>query len=524
MQYRPGRPGDLPAFRKLLSVLESVEPATVSRFEDALRSSARPIYVAHHSATGELLGTLLLDTTGTQAVRCALLLDPRETERDITTHLLDAAVSTATVRRGWQAAVPAADPLQQELWERHGFENTGEGIPEEQADRILFLRPPAGLPERQEADDFPTEADEPAEPEIEPVFAELPDLQLAMDELEGEARIDPETSSLRSEQISEVEDFIARAKRMKAERGPASYVSRHPEVELEVDDGSDPGQAATGSTLGFEFAFGESTAPAPGAQVETDESEETLDLDDIPDPEPEPETTPAQLRAEFEDRLGERLTAYFGPERLTAYLRLYHQADNFHRIRDANLQSLSSWINGRPPGAEAGRRKARAIGELVEYFIVEPAAVLHEGLFPQRVLRYQGADWARTDLYRLVMDYLDFDAESEDVYTDFVTIPPKVLKRATGGYLKTGPDERLYFICDQGIFGAGKQGFAMTDAAIYWKNVLQPAGAATYTTLRDVHRTEDHLLIDGQYFDAGGRLNLRVALLLDKLRRLEPPK
>ena len=522
MQYRPGRPGDLPAFHKLLTVLESVDPATASRFEEALRSSARPIYVAHDAATGDLRGALVLDTAGTQAVRCALLLDPRETERDVITHLLDAAVSTATVRRGWQVAVPASDQRQQELWERHGFENSGEGIPVVEDDRILYLRPPAALPVVDEDRDFPTEADEPPPTDFEPVYAELPDLQLAMDELEGEARIDPETSSLRTEQISEVEDFIARAKRLKEERGPATYVSRHPEVELEVDDGSDPGEGGASSSLGFEFAFGEGTAPALDAQNESEEPEDSLELNDIP--EAEPEVTPAQLRADFEDRLGERLTAYFGPDRLTEYLRLYHHAENFHRIRDANLQSLSIWINGRPPGAEAGRRKARAIGELVEYFIVEPAAALHEGLYPQRVLRYQGADWARTDLYRLILDYLDFDAESEEVYTDFITIPPKVLKRATGGYLKTGPNEHLYFICDQGLFGAGKQGFAMTDTAIYWKNVLQPAGVATYTTLRDVHREDDHLLIDGQYFDAGPRLNLRVALLLDKLRRLEPPK
>ena len=520
MPYRPGRPGDLPAFRQLLTVLESVDPSTASLFEAALRSSARPIYVALHPASGELIGALLLDTAGTQPVRCAVLLDPRETNHDLLSHLLDAAVSTATVRRGWQVAVPATDGPAQALWERNGFENTGEGIPADAQDRILFVRPPAELPAAEASDDFPTEADEPPAPGFEAVYAELPDLQLAMDELEGEGRIDPAHSALNTEQILEVEDFIARAKRLKAERGPATYVSRHPEIELEVDDGSQPGVTGRRSTLVFDFAFGEDTAPAPGAQHETDEAGETLELNDLPDP--EPEVTPAQLRGEFEDRLGERLTAYFGPDRLTAYLRLYHQSENFHRIRDANLQQLSSWITARPPGASAGRRRDRAIGELVEYFIVEPAAGLHEGLFPQRILRYQGADWARTDLYRMIMDYLDFDAESEDVYTDFVTIPPKVLRRATGGYLKTSPDEHLYFICDQGLFGAGKQGFAMTDAAIYWKNVLQPAGAATYTTLREVRREEDHLLIDGQYFDAGGRLNLRVALLLDKLRRLEP--
>ena len=514
MQYRPGRPSDLTALRGLLAEASVAEQSPLAaRTAEALRTGAATVYVAHDRTADQLRGILLLDTAGSMPVRTDLLLPPAGWERETGGYLLDAAVSNATVVRGLQAAVPASASAAIAFFERHNFVNTGEGVPGEAEGLILFLREGRSQPVAQKEspeDDFPTAADEPPAPDFDPVYAELPDLQLAAEELPTDLPIDRENSSLSDQQIDEVADFIERARQLKTERATSGYTSRHPEVELEVDFGEPSPPDPVSQGPGFEFAFDENP------------DEDALELDDIP--ESEPEVTPAELRAELEDRLGERLSAYFGAAALPEYLQRYHRAENFHRIRDANLQQLSAWINARPPGAEAGRRKRRALGELIEYFIVESAADLHGNHFPQHVLRYQGAEWDRTDLYRLVMDYLNFREGAERVYTDFVTIPPKVLKRASEGYLRTGPDERLFFICDQGILGAGKQGFAMTDAGIYWKNVMQPAGAATYTTLREVSRKQDHLLIDGQYFDAGEPLNLRVALLLDKLRRLEPPK
>lgn len=161
------------------------------------------------------------------------------------------------------------------------------------------------------------------------------------------------------------------------------------------------------------------------------------------------------------------------------------------------------------------------MSDIVEYFIVETAQEIHGQDFPQKLLRYQGVDWKTVDLFRMVMDYLDFDSEEETIYTDFVTMPTAVLKKATKSYLQATRDERVFFICDQSLFGGGKQGFAFTDSALYWKNVLQPAGSLTFTSLQILKVEDGHLLINGQYFDAGPQLNLKVALLLDKLRRLD---
>ena len=508
----------------------------IDSVRSAVRSPAHSVFVAWNEDRQELAGLIVLDRSG----RGPVIVEQFAVQESgwtsgLTEELWLTAQDDIAAGRGASIGLPFEHRQAIDFFTSQGFENTGEGIGELDDDRILFLLAPEPVESEDTSpapeDDFPSAADEPY---LEPVYAELPDHQLSTEELSSDIRFDPETSSLDRKQISEVEAFIARAKRQKeaqrqsgnaaaATTGATSSAGRHRHIEFEVDYGAE--KERQGPSLGFEFAFDDSPSPAPGAKEEAPETEENADFLNLKDLSDLPtEVTPAELRAEFEDQLGARLTDYFGAEDLPRYLTVYRNAENFHHIRDVSLHGLSRWINARPPGGEIDPRKRRVFGELIEYFIVEPAAGIHEGSFPQKVLRYQGAEWEKVDLFKMVMDYLDFRAVSEQVYTDFVAIPPKVLKRATDNYLQTSKDERLFFICDQSLFGFGKQGFAMTDSAIYWKNVLQPAGAATYTTLRGVELKGGHLLIDGQYFDAGPKLNLQLALLLDKLRRLDPPK
>ena len=321
-------------------------------------------------------------------------------------------------------------------------------------------------------------------------------------------------------------------------------------------EASDPEDDAPTAPLDFEFAFGPATEPPPAAPPERhcpnclavvppaahfcpncghrlDQETDVLELGDLPEeevatptetelPPPEPtELTVAEMRSFFEDRLGERLTAYFGADRLPDYIQVYREDALFRQIRDVSLRTLTGYLNREIVPARARRRRDNVLAGLVEYFVVESASALHGNTFPQRLLRYQGVDWKRVDLFKLVMDYLDLDRETERVYTDFLTTPARVLRNATQQYLKAGRDERVLLICDQSLLGNGKHGFALTDAALYWKNMLQPAGVATYTTIQRLAFTGKHLTIDSQYFDAGNPLNLRIALLLDKLQHLD---
>lgn len=585
MQYRPGKPTDFdhletfvwqaifPAFdvAGLTEEQRAENDLMVERARDtvltALKLPEMHVLTAWDERRRAIAGYLIIDMGERQYAEITQLIVKRsEWGRGVGAELLKRALAIAGPHRGVQALVRAYNSRARAFFAKHGFEDTGESAGDYAISRTLLLReaeqPRVQItevrPEELVAeDDFPTAEDEPP---YDPIYEELPDLTLSVDEepfpVTGHHALtteepegswtapDPASSTLDEEQLSELEAFIANAKAKKAGMPPPERTaparpaqkSRHPEIEFEVDYGivDEPQapaeveadempepekQIPTSKGIDFEFAF--DAVSEEGEQVEETitevEAEELLELKEIPDP-----VTPPELRSELEDRLGDRLTAYFGTERLTDFLGLYRHDDNFTRIRDVALNSLAVWINERPEAHNLIlRRKDRVMSDIVEYFIVETAQEIHGQDFPQKLLRYQGVDWKTVDLFRMVMDYLDFESEEETVYTDFVTMPTAVLKKATKSYLQATRDERVFFICDQSLFGGGKQGFAFTDSALYWKNVLQPAGSLTFTSLQILKVEDGHLLINGQYFDAGPQLNLKVALLLDKLRRLD---
>lgn len=239
-----------------------------------------------------------------------------------------------------------------------------------------------------------------------------------------------------------------------------------------------------------------------------------------PAPAASPTYTLAGLKQDFRDLLTARVSAYFGPKSVDRYLKHLQQDERFQQVRDSGLNSLLTWLKNNAASTAGPARITNVQADLVEYFLVESAAELHGRTFPQRALRYQSADPETVDFFRLVMDYLNFAEESDTVYTDFVTMPKRALRNATNAFLKASKDERILFICDQSLISQAKNGFAMTDAGVYWKNIFQPPGVAVYRTMAPPRIEAGHLVLDTQFFDAGPRLNLKLALLLDKLRRL----
>lgn len=250
------------------------------------------------------------------------------------------------------------------------------------------------------------------------------------------------------------------------------------------------------------------------------EPEHKAEVEAKASPRSEDDISVGDLRKAFKAYLSRRVEAYFGEHMVPKFLTRLETNIAFQQVRDGSLASLSRWLTSKPESSLAAERKNNTYADLTEYFIVETAGDLSGHQLPQRLLRHQSVDWKTADIFQLVMDYLDFDQETETVFTDFVSMPARALKNATRSFLQVAKDERIYFICDQSLIVQGKNGFAITDAGIYWKNVLQPPGAATFTTMQSLRIEQGHVLIDGQFFNAGGKLNLKVAVLLDKLRRI----
>ena len=160
--------------------------------------------------------------------------------------------------------------------------------------------------------------------------------------------------------------------------------------------------------------------------------------------------------------------------------------------------------------------------ELIDYYIIHHCRPFNQIELPEAILRYQGLGRFEIDLPRMVFDYLHFDGEpDEQVYTDLVKMPVEKLKNAGKFFLfPEQRDERIFFICDQSLLGSCKEGFAMTDRALYWKAQLQTARKYAYDEALRVKREKDWLLINGDFFSANPRLNIRMMKLLRKLNKL----
>ncbi|WP_173021414.1 GNAT family N-acetyltransferase [Lewinella sp. W8] len=656
MQFRPGRERDFTHLETF--VWQAIFPAfdrpglrADQRAEnDGLVERARTevitafdhphqtVFVAIDPKTRTLAGYLIADGSPRAYAEIKRLIVKRSFwGKDVGSGLLDMATDFIGRDRAISLLVRHYNERAIAFFAKHDFVHTGESAGSDPIPKVLMLREayedyvPSGKGEVEELpvleDDFPSAADE-------PIYEQLPDYNLRVDEeplfVPGEnalstsaANQEPEESYLSETQLSELEAFIARARAKKEKQGTAKprpnaagvgKVKPGESIEFEVDYGhraktappkkekqdtprrsfdfafeAPPGGPASTSgrtpsppppprrpaappketapvhaycaacatqlpaTARFCFQCGhpqeaagstatKSTSTGPEATAVQEEAplEDVLILEELPRQEPatassasappKPKIPPRKeegsvsitdLKQDFRAALLERLTAYFGARSHRKYLQCLAEDEAFQRLRDGSLGSLHRWLQSGPDRVAAAHRQRDTFADLIEYFIVETAGDLSKGIFPQRLLRYQSTDWEKVDLFRLTMDYLDFERESETVYTDFVTMPSRALKNASQSFLKAGKDERVFLICDQSLISRAKNGFAVTDSGLYWKSVLQPAGATTFTTLTEVRMEQGHLVIDGQYFDAGGRLNLKMALLLDKLKRMK---
>ena len=162
----------------------------------------------------------------------------------------------------------------------------------------------------------------------------------------------------------------------------------------------------------------------------------------------------------------------------------------------------------------------RSFDGLLDYFIIHFGKALNHIYLPDAILKYEGRTLSEIDLYKMCMDYLDFEREQEQLYTNFVTMPVKKLKNASQSFLFAGQEERVFFICDQSIFGSCKEGFAMTQNALYWKAQLQKPERVYYHNIHEVKREKNWITINGCFFNVNPAINIKMLKLLRRLKYL----
>ncbi|MCB0641187.1 MAG: hypothetical protein KDC44_06085, partial [Phaeodactylibacter sp.] len=125
------------------------------------------------------------------------------------------------------------------------------------------------------------------------------------------------------------------------------------------------------------------------------------------------------------------------------------------------------------------------------------------------------------DLFQMCMDYLAFEQEPEEsVFFNFLQMPVEKLRNAGKSFFFPEKDERIYFLCDQSLLGSLKEGYAMTEKAIYWKAPFEKPRKVLYSNLHNVVREKDWIRINDLFFNATLTLNVRMMKLLKKIHDL----
>ncbi len=224
-----------------------------------------------------------------------------------------------------------------------------------------------------------------------------------------------------------------------------------------------------------------------------------------------------QLSRIFFKQLEETIKSEQDPQQKQVYAeRIY--TSGFRDILDIHIAQLSLQIPQLlKRDSNIKNIITKEFSQLIDLFLIYHCNDINKIKLPEAILKYQQTAPTKSMKYPIIIDFLDFTNEKETVYLDFSTMPAKKFKNATDAYLKPSGLEKIIFICDQSLLGNGKSGFAMTDAALYWKSPYKKANKVLYSEIINIEKTEDWITINGHFFNASPTLNLKMMRLLKKL-------
>jgi hypothetical protein len=241
----------------------------------------------------------------------------------------------------------------------------------------------------------------------------------------------------------------------------------------------------------------------------------------------DPETLTEQVKALFFRSLRHRVEEEHDVTKYSDYVERFYQS-RFREIYELRAEQIAEdaliqWERFGSEGLpEIDRRIEKAFEGLLDFFTIQYCPDLNGVLLPSAMLKYEKAQSGKTDLWMMIRDFLDFDHEQEVFYFDFITMRSDLLANACKNFLFAERREKVFFICDLSLKGTCKEGFAMTDRAIYWRAPFDRARKVSYEELKSVKKEKDWLMINGSFFTANPSLNLKLFKLLKKLRGWQP--
>lgn len=233
-----------------------------------------------------------------------------------------------------------------------------------------------------------------------------------------------------------------------------------------------------------------------------------------------------KIRQYFVMALDTRILEAHDPNNKEAYLNHLMRSDfqEIFKLRTDQLAEEAYSIHSKQGSSinkDVDQMLETSFEGLLDFFLIKYCQEINEVTISDATLKYEGIQSDQVNLYQMLLDYLAFDQEELMVYTDFLKMPLPKLQNAGRYYLFPAKQEKIILVCDQTVFGSCKEGFAMTEAALYWKAHFKKAEKVAYKDLKTVEKAPDHILINGHFFNATPSLNVKMIYLLNRLKRMK---
>lgn len=230
--------------------------------------------------------------------------------------------------------------------------------------------------------------------------------------------------------------------------------------------------------------------------------------------------TMSQFKISFFDALHKRITEEHNPLQYSDYVERFYQKD-FDKILASRLELL---LEEQKRMSEKGENQEtiatlqeQIIEKLINYFVIGECADLNELKLNEKILQYDEIQPQDISFEKMMNDFLQLEEESFKTYKNFITMPPERLETAIKSFATVPRDEELFFIADATISNTCKEGFAMSNRAIYWKAPLEKSQRIAYTALKSAVRHKEWIEINGFFFNVNKSLNMKLLRMLKKI-------
>ncbi len=232
------------------------------------------------------------------------------------------------------------------------------------------------------------------------------------------------------------------------------------------------------------------------------------------------------IKQYFIQALDQRIKETQNPKRKKDYMNRLMQSD-FQQVFDLRAGQLAEeaytiHITQKPTvPQEIDQLLNKSFDGLLDYFMVKYCQDINEVNIPDEALKYEGQKKVDFDLQKMVVDFLDLQNEEVQIYTDFIKMPLRKLQNASRNFLFPAKDEKVLLVADQTVFGTCREGFALTEDAIYWKAHFKEAQKVFYHQIESIKKEKDWLLINGIFFNVNQSVNGKMVFLLNRLKTID---